>query len=68
MESARPKSDTALQDDVSTPTDPAPANGQLKGPASLWWESHPASMPSSTVLWNEDDPVESEGGAANLPF
>lgn len=47
---------------------PAAPVESVKGPASLWWDSHPASMPSSTVLWTEDDIPSADVGAANESF
>lgn len=57
--------DTLPADPVA---DPAAPVENAKGPASLWWESHPASMPSSTVLWTEDDIPCADVGAANDSF
>jgi hypothetical protein len=42
------------------PNAPQPRT-QPAGPAARWWDSHPADLPQSTVLWIEDDPP---GGAA----
>jgi hypothetical protein len=50
------------------PAAPAAPLENVKGPASLWWESHPASMPSSTVLWTEDEIPPADVGAANEPY
>ncbi len=57
--------DTLPADPVAVPAAPVE---NVKGPASLWWESHPASMPSSTVLWTEDDIPSADVGAANESF
>jgi hypothetical protein len=31
----------------------------VPGAASRWWDSHPADLPQSTVLWNDEPGPES---------
>jgi hypothetical protein len=33
----------------------------VPGAASRWWDSHPADLPQSTVLWNDEPGPESAG-------
>ncbi len=59
---------TPVDTSPGDPAAPAAPLENVKGPASLWWESHPASMPSSTVLWTEDEVPSGDAGAANESF
>jgi len=36
----------------------------VPGAAARWWDAHPAQLPQSTILWN-DEPASSSGGAGN---
>jgi hypothetical protein len=33
----------------------------VPGAASRWWDSHPADLPQSTVLWNDEPGPEPAG-------
>jgi hypothetical protein len=36
----------------------------VPGAAARWWDAHPAQLPQSTILWN-DEPACSSGGAGS---
>lgn len=36
----------------------------VPGAAARWWDAHPAQLPQSTILWN-DEPASSSDGAGN---
>jgi hypothetical protein len=54
--------DTAVPRPVDTNDEvtvvPQP-QGVVPGAASRWWDSHPADLPQSTVLWNDEPGPES---------
>ena len=67
---------TRLSDDSAAPQGPGPAGTIARpapvpqphvvvpGAAARWWDAHPAQLPQSTILWN-DEPARSGAGAAN---
>ena len=50
LDFADPKGDEARD---HAPQGPQPHPG-APGAAARWWDSHPAELPQSTVLWNDE--------------
>ena len=76
MKDQATRDSTLLADDSAPPqgTSPAgtteqpawvpPPHVVVPGAASRWWDAHPADLPRSTILWN-DEPACPGSGAAN---